>query len=420
MVFIIVPIDQQPWRDDTWCPYLLSIILGDTSTHDVTFKTSDGGSVSAHRVIMGARSPVFYAMLYGNTKERNESEIELPTVNTEILRMVIDFIYTGQMWSTCLDQCLGLLQAAHYFDVDVLQDMCSDMIAESLDVHNYCSFFRIAVEKQFQILSQRCLEFMEENAYEIIKGTEFTSLPFEAMTMFVSSSNLEVRELDLFIAVLQWSCAKHQKGNLTEEEFQKLLKLIRYPLMQVSDLLEKVRPTNMADADLYRAALEYHLMPESYTGPAEQIKIREFYFDFYEAPDMQVSYTPKGTLITRVDGKTEEDSVGGITATIVPINEQQPVLFKVCVKNSDIDSIIKLLVTFKDEIAPEGSHKPFSRIRIDNLPIGKEVDGLFAVKGDTMLMKIGDNVASTSVRGKQLFICISMNCCGDQLQFTRM
>ena len=375
--------------------------------------------MSAHRVIMGARSPVFYAMLYGNTKERNESEIELPTIDTNILRMVIDFINTGQMWSTGSDQCLELLQVAHYFDVDVLQDMCTEMIASSLDVHNYCRFFRISVEKQFQILSQRCLENMEENAYEVIKGTEFTTLPFEAMTMFVSSSNLEIREVDLFFAVLEWSCEKHKKGHLTEEEFQKLLKLIRYPLMQVSDLLERVRPTNMADSDLYRAALEYHLMPENFIGPPEQIEIREFYFDFYEAPDMQVSYSPKGTLITRVDSKPTEDSPSGITATIVPINQQKPILFKVCVKNSNIDSIIKLLVTFKDETAPEGSRKPFSRIRIDNLPVGKEVDGLFAVDGDRMFMKIGENVAATSVRGKQLCICISMNCCGDQLQFTR-
>jgi len=131
-----VPTDKEyqavPWRDDSWCPYLLSYILQDPSTHDVTFKTSDGGSVSAHRVIMGARSPVFHAMLYGNTKEKTESEIELPTVDTEILRMLVGFIYTGQMWPVDSDRRLDLLQAAHYFDVEVLQDMCTDLIAQSL------------------------------------------------------------------------------------------------------------------------------------------------------------------------------------------------------------------------------------------------------------------------------------------------
>jgi len=49
-----------------WYPTTFDALLEDSSTHDVTFKTSDGGSMSAHRVIVAAGSPVFHAMLYGN------------------------------------------------------------------------------------------------------------------------------------------------------------------------------------------------------------------------------------------------------------------------------------------------------------------------------------------------------------------
>jgi len=49
---------------ESWCSKILASLLNDPSTHDVTFKTSDGGSVSAHRVIV-----VVHAMLYGNMKE---------------------------------------------------------------------------------------------------------------------------------------------------------------------------------------------------------------------------------------------------------------------------------------------------------------------------------------------------------------
>jgi len=291
-----------------------------------------------------------------------------------------------------------------------------------MDVHNYCQFFTTAIDQQYQLLSERCLEFMEDNAHEVIQGTEFTSLPLQAVTMFFSSSNLEVRELDLFVAVLKWSKDQLQSKNVTQEDIQKVLNLIRYPLMQPSDLLEKVRPSNLADPDLYKAAIEYHLMPKNFIGQHEQIKLRDFYFNFYEAPDMQVSYSPKGTLITRVDGKVKEGSEGGITATVIPISEHQPILFKVCVKNSDDydESIIELLVSFHDEKVPKGSAKIINKIRLDNLPLGKEVDGLFAVRGERMLMQVGDNVAATAVKGKELTICICMNLCGDQLQFTRL
>ena len=36
-------------KDRHWCIGTFLPLLNDPSTHDVTFKTSDGGSVSAHR-----------------------------------------------------------------------------------------------------------------------------------------------------------------------------------------------------------------------------------------------------------------------------------------------------------------------------------------------------------------------------------
>ena len=48
-------------HDSNWCFTTLSSLLNDPSTHDVTFKTSDGGSVSGHRAIVAAGSPVFHA-----------------------------------------------------------------------------------------------------------------------------------------------------------------------------------------------------------------------------------------------------------------------------------------------------------------------------------------------------------------------
>jgi len=58
-------------------------------THDVAFKTSDGGSVSADRVIVAAGSPVFHTMLHGNMKESSQKEIELLNMNSSILNKVL-------------------------------------------------------------------------------------------------------------------------------------------------------------------------------------------------------------------------------------------------------------------------------------------------------------------------------------------
>ena len=40
---------------------------------------------------------------------------------------------------------------------------------------------------------------------------------------------------------------------------------------------EKVHPTNMADPDLYKAALEYHEI-DKFDGPKGQLQLRNIYF----------------------------------------------------------------------------------------------------------------------------------------------
>ena len=80
-----------------WCNTTFTPLLEDPSIHDVTFKTSDGGSVSAHKLIVAAGSPVFHAMLYGNMKESSQKEIELPNIDSSTLKKLFRFIYTGHV-----------------------------------------------------------------------------------------------------------------------------------------------------------------------------------------------------------------------------------------------------------------------------------------------------------------------------------
>ena len=379
----------------------------------MTFKTSDGGSVSAHRVIVAAASPMFRALLYSGTKESNLTEIELPTIDTEMLKMVFKFMYTGEV-NPMSDKHLDLLQAAHYFDVGVLEAMTSDIIAQSLDVRNYSRIVTIAAEKQFLYLQHHCYHFIEDNINEIIHGEEFAALPCMVVSDIMSSSNFEVRELDLFFAIAEWS--KRQKDNLPEEEIKEVFRQIRYPLIQVNDLLDKVRPTNIADPDLYKAALEYHLMPKKFTGPDEQIELRRFYFDFSGAKSMQVFHTPKGTEITQICGY---DSQLCCVQTIVNVSEKQPVLFKFCLKKSQADSHIMFSGVYRSDSIVPGDHKSFE-ILLHEIPKGEVVNGSLTVTDNELLVKVGMKVATVEVGGEELIIAIWIRKHGDQVEFTRI
>ena len=125
-------------QNPNWCVTAFSSLLNNTSTHDVTFKTSDGGSVSAHRLIVAAGSPVFHAMLYGNMKESHEKEIELPTVDTETYEALLSFLYTGKT-TVDSENCFSILDAAHYFDVAAVDDAL-------VDIENCCTIATYACQ----------------------------------------------------------------------------------------------------------------------------------------------------------------------------------------------------------------------------------------------------------------------------------
>ena len=205
---------KETLQDSNWCFITLASLLGNHSSHDVTFKTSDGGSVSGHRAIVAAGSPVFQAMLYGNMKESNEKEITLPSVNTETCKTLLSFMYTGKI-EIDLKSCLSILEAAHYFNVAVLESKCVDFIAASLDIENCCTIATFANNKKFDGLLEKCLSFMYSHANKVVQSLDFKSLPDKLMVKFCQSSDLCVKEVHLFLAVVEWY--QHQKKEITDD-----------------------------------------------------------------------------------------------------------------------------------------------------------------------------------------------------------
>ena len=301
---------------------VLSSLQNDPTTHDVTFKTADGGSLGAHRAVIAASSPVFRAMLYGKTKESKESEVYLSSHNTDMLKMIFAFIYNGVAQINS-EECLGLLQAAHYFNMATLETKCGEILISTLDddVHgSFSSIVTFAIEHQLDLLFKQCFEFMESNANKVMQSSEFNILPLRMLLDFVKSSNLEVREIDLFLAVAKW--LEHQENEISADDKKQVFQSIRYPLIRLSDLIEKVRPTKLADQALYTAALEYHYMSEVSVSEfsQDQLTVRKYYFNFLPSYALSVEQTAGGTVITLTkDTRTRLSTMAEISLAGKPI-----------------------------------------------------------------------------------------------------
>ena len=278
-------------EEPNWCCEVLSSILQDPSTQDVMFVTSDGGSVSGHKAILAASSPVFRAMFNDNVHTSGEIEIPLPSVDAETFSSLVSYFYTGKVVvnpATCLD----MLGAAMHFKITSLVTNLIIFTTASIDSSNVISVAIFAHERNCGQLLDNCLKYMRANASDIVHHSDFTKLPHEVVLAFCKSSDLNVSEIDLFLAVNEW---QQHNQKVTKAVIKNIFREIRYPLISNNDLVRKVAPTEMADQSLYTAALEYHIDACLYRGPLSQLVTRKC----HEVTSLNSNETehPAGTVL---------------------------------------------------------------------------------------------------------------------------
>ena len=402
--------DSSTLRDPEWCSRILSSLLDDPSTHDVTFKTSNGLSASAHRAIVAAGSPVFHAMLYGNMKESNEKEIELISVDTETLKALLSFMYTGEV-ELDTNNCYKILEAAQYFIVTSLENKCAGFIAGLLNTKNFCTIAAFANSKNSTILLEKCNNFLKHRIFsidQIIHSPGFIQLPVQCIIEMCGSSEICVKEVDLFIAIKEW--IKHQ-DSLPEDTRKNILQLIRYPLICASDLIEKVNPTGLVDPPLYQAALDYRLSSKGCKGlKEEQTKLREYYFHFrvLYGSGIFIKQTPKGTMITKRKGVA-------CTCFAILIHTHTP-QFKLCIKrcsDSSSDDSIQLLLGYN-------LGGTYARVSVGDLLLNEDYDDIVSEKDGCLEIKIGSKEATVAIQHDNIeTLAVYMRNVRDQIMITK-
>ena len=401
-----------------WCSKTFGALLEDSSTHDIVFKTSDGGSVGAHRAIVAAGSPVFRAMLYGNMRESSQKEIDLPTTDTETLNKLLTFLYTGKVDvdSDCIVQ---ILVTAHYFDIALLETMLVDFIKNSLGIVNVFPIVAIAIRQKFDQLFEHCLEFMCDHADEVVQHESFKSVSSEIILLLCKSSEFRIKELNLFLAVVEWY--KHNQDQVPETVVKSIFQEIRYPLIPKSDLVNTVRPTKMADPSLYTAALEYYLFPDKYEGPQSQIIHRkcpsqDSLFINVTPLYMDVTKTSDGVIISRY-GNSRFRAWGLCIAQVYP-TERQHIQFKVIVKCISGNRNIHLVTrSFEvdDPTIPVGSVT--DGINIATFIPQCEVNGTVSIRGNYIFTTLS-GISRATPRQRVVYLCIHMCNPGDEIQFS--
>ncbi|CAI5476914.1 unnamed protein product [Closterium sp. Yama58-4] len=147
---------------------------------DVTFDVGDE-TVSAHRVILAARSPVLKALLYGPMRDRREGNIPVTDIEAPVFKALLHFIYTDDLPSSGPSaftpiMAQHLLAAADRYALDRLRLICESKLCETVDADTVATTLALAEQHNAKRLKNVCLQFAAQNLASVIQSEGFEHL----------------------------------------------------------------------------------------------------------------------------------------------------------------------------------------------------------------------------------------------------
>ncbi|KAG4077526.1 hypothetical protein HA402_002953 [Bradysia odoriphaga] len=154
----------------------LGRIFDESLMSDLKISTADT-CFSGHKAILAARSSVFAAMLGTNMTEKQQSTVEILDFDTDVVRGMLQYLYTGET-ELMGQHAPDLLRIAEKYDLAGLKEACEHAICDDLNVDNAAMLLNLA-HLHNAILLKRCvLDFIKCNATKVKQTKGFADLQF--------------------------------------------------------------------------------------------------------------------------------------------------------------------------------------------------------------------------------------------------
>ncbi len=101
-------------------------------------------------------------MFTGEFREVNQQEIELPTMDTNIMESIIKFMYTGKVQVTT-GSLEKITKAANFFGIDALLEKCVETIKQRINIQNSIELLEFAEHISNNNLSNYAKDFFIAN-----------------------------------------------------------------------------------------------------------------------------------------------------------------------------------------------------------------------------------------------------------------
>jgi speckle-type POZ protein len=143
---------------------------------DVTFIVGpDHERIPAHKCVLMARSPVFYAMFSHPLQEELVGEIHITDVAVPVLREVLHFMYAGQRSLAVVEQ-EDLFRVAVKYQIPGLVAQCEEYFIARMSVDSVLAMLEMADVFGAQHLKLKCMQYIAHNATSVVSQRAFRDL----------------------------------------------------------------------------------------------------------------------------------------------------------------------------------------------------------------------------------------------------
>ena len=171
--------------------------------HDVVF-IIENERFSAHRCVTAAASPVLHALVAGCGGA--EQEILLEQVNVGIWEVLLDYMYSGKIKLSSVEDALEYWESARYLQMEKLEAVLLGYIKRELNQDNCCKVLATAHRLDSNSLEKEAMKTIFSTFKSQCGDSGFTELPYELVVEILQSDKLMVcSELDVFVAAVNWT-----------------------------------------------------------------------------------------------------------------------------------------------------------------------------------------------------------------------
>ncbi|ELU15160.1 hypothetical protein CAPTEDRAFT_47904, partial [Capitella teleta] len=190
-----------------------------------------------HKVVLMAASPFFEAMFQSGLEESAEKNINLDFADSDIIRSLVKFFYTGDIKLTA-ENIKGIIAGNEFLCCKHLKAHCEEFLTGNVGLSNCIDYYRFGKVFNLKVLIKTAFDFILAKFRDYREISDFDKLTEDELVDVVSCDRLNAENEDVvFEAVVHWVNANL---DVREEVFPRIAPLIRFPFCTQTMLSDKI------------------------------------------------------------------------------------------------------------------------------------------------------------------------------------